>query len=52
MHQHYLDINKDVHGTVELSRRSVARALPYCKGRDTRERSALVNCYIRFMAKP
>ena len=28
--------------TVELSRHSVARALLFCKGRDRRERSALV----------
>ena len=35
-----------VHGTVELSRRSVARALLFCKGRDTRNRSALMSCYM------
>jgi hypothetical protein len=32
-------------GTVELSRRSVARdSASFCKERDTRKRSALVNC--------
>ena len=33
-----------MHGTVELSRRSVARDLPFRKWRDMRERSALVIC--------
>jgi hypothetical protein len=32
--------------TVELSCRSMARALPFCKERDIRERSALMICYI------
>ena len=32
-------------GTVELSRRSVAQALPFCKECDMRKRSALVICY-------
>jgi hypothetical protein len=34
-----------VHITVELTRRSVARYLLFLKERDTRKRSALMNCY-------
>ena len=39
-----MNVGFNVCRTVELSRRSVARTLPFCKGRDTREWSASVIC--------